>query len=246
MKNNNEEKEYDLNKLYGDEKPLDRYRRLTVGENTSIWNLISQELALGFTGGLPGIVGYAFRNRLYSWMFRGISKKAFLGRNVTLRCPRQIELSSGVIIDDYSQLIATSRDTQAIKLGDNCFVRSFAMINAGPPDGYVHIGRDSGIGQGTILYGNGGLTIGNKVLIAGQCYIVASSHTNLDNSIPIADQGYTAKGISIEDNVWVGAGVKILDGVTIGSGSVIGANAVVTTSIPPDSKVVGIPAKQIS
>jgi len=246
MTNETEESKYNLDKLYGDEKPLDRYRRLTVGENSSIWNLITQELALGLCGGLPGLIGYALRNRLYSWMFHGINKKAFLGRNITLRCPRQIKLSSGVIIDDYAQLIATSKQQHAIKIGVNSFVRSFAMINSGPPDGYVHIGNDSGIGQGTILYGNGGLTIGNKVLIAGQCYLVASSHSNLDRSIPIADQGYTAKGITIEDNVWVGAGVKILDGVTIGNGSIIGANAVVTTSIPPDSKVAGIPAKPIS
>lgn len=246
MKSNNEERKYDLNKLYGDEKPLDRYRRLTVGENTSVWNLITQELALGLCGGLPGLIGYAFRNRLYSWMFHGFNKKAFLGRNVTLRCPRQIKLSPGIIIDDYAQLIATSNQQHAINIGNNCFIRSFAMINAGPPDGFVHIGDNTSIGQGAILYGNGGLKIGNKVLIAGQCFIVASSHSNLDKSIPIADQGYTAKGITIEDNVWIGAGVKILDGVTIGSGSIVGANAVVTSSIPPDSKVVGIPAKQIT
>lgn len=49
----------------------------------------------------------------------------------------------------------------------------------------------------------------------------------------------------LEDNVSVGPGAKILGPITIGSGSFIGANAVVTTDIPPNSIVAGIPARVI-
>lgn len=48
---------------------------------------------------------------------------------------------------------------------------------------------------------------------------------------------------TIEDGVAVGAGAKILGPVTVGAGSVVGANAVVTKDAPPDSVLVGIPAK---
>jgi len=48
---------------------------------------------------------------------------------------------------------------------------------------------------------------------------------------------------TIGDGVAVGAGAKVLGPITIGAGSVIGANAVVTRDAPPDSILVGVPAK---
>ena len=119
------------------------------------------------------------------------------------------------------------------------------MINAGPPDGFVHIGENSSVGQGSILYGHGGLVIGNDVMIAGQCFIVASSHNYENPDVPMKKQGYTAKGITINNNVWIGAGAKILDGVTIGEGAIIGANAVVTSSVSAKTKVGGVPAREL-
>ena len=49
-------------------------------------------------------------------------------------------------------------------------------------------------------------------------------------------------GISIEDDVWVGSRAVILKGVCIGRGSIIGANALVTKSVPPYAIVGGNPA----
>ncbi len=238
-------KAYELHKIYGDEKPLARYKRITVGEGAGNWPLFWHELVLGLCTGLPGLLGLAMRSWLYPRLFKGIESGAYLGKHVTLRCPRQVCIAKGAVVDDYSQIVATSRHANAISIGRNSVLRSFVMVNAGPPEGYVHIGSDSGIGQSTILYGNGGLSIGNKVIIAGQCFIVASSH-NFDNpDLPIVDQGYSARGIQIEDNVWVGAGAKILDGVTIGSGAIIGANAVVTRSVAPGDRVAGVPARSL-
>ena len=48
---------------------------------------------------------------------------------------------------------------------------------------------------------------------------------------------------TLEDGVAVGAGAKILGPITIGAGTVVGANAVVTHDAPPDSVLVGVPAK---
>ena len=48
---------------------------------------------------------------------------------------------------------------------------------------------------------------------------------------------------TIGDGVAIGAGAKVLGPVTIGAGSAIGANAVVTRDAPPDSVLVGVPAK---
>lgn len=234
---------YDLHDLYSDESTVQRYTRLTVGEGASLFTLAWHELLLGLCTGLPGIPGLGLRGFLYHLAFPGFARGAFVGRNVTLRCPRQVHLDEGVVVDDFVQLVATSRRRDAITVGTGTMLRSFAMVNAGPPEGFVHIGSHCGIGQGTILYGNGGLSIGDRVLIAGQCFLVASSHNFTDPTRPIAEQGYSATGIVIEDNVWIGAGAKILDGVTIGAGAIVGSNAVVTRSVSPGARVVGIPAR---
>lgn len=48
---------------------------------------------------------------------------------------------------------------------------------------------------------------------------------------------------TLRDGVAVGAGAKILGPITIGAHSVVGANAVVTRDAPPESVLVGVPAK---
>ena len=59
------------------------------------------------------------------------------------------------------------------------------------------------------------------------------------------DQGITAEGSVIEDDVWLGAGAIITDGVHIGKGAVIAAGAVVTKDVPAHAVVGGVPAKII-
>jgi acetyltransferase-like isoleucine patch superfamily enzyme len=240
-----EKRQHNLQQTYARETDLERYIRLTVGEGASRLALVGHELLLGLCAGLPGLLGLGLRHWLYPLVFKGFDRKTYLGRHVTLRCPRQIELGKRVVIDDYVQLVATSRRADAIQIGSGSFVRSYAMLNAGPPDGFIHIGNECTIGQATILYGNGGLAIGNKVMIAGQCFIVASSHNFDDPLVPMRDQGFTTTGITIADNVWIGAGAKILDGVTIGEGAIIGANAVVNRSVAPGARVAGVPARDI-
>lgn len=112
--------------------------------------------------------------------------------------------------------------------------------------GSISIGENCTINPYSILYGGGGLSIGNGVRIAAHCVIVASNHNFADPDCYIYTQGETKEGIVIEDDVWIGAGVRVLDGVTIAKGTVVAAGAVVTKSTEPYSIVGGVPAKKIS
>lgn len=235
----------DLHALHGHETTVQRYRRLVAGPYASLSQWIAQEIALTLLSGCKGVLGLVLRRTVYPRLFPGLSRRATVGADVTLRCPRQIVLGEGAVLDDACQLIATSETREAITLGEGSFVRSFACLNAGPPGGFIRIGRHSGIGQHCVLYGNGGLTIGDNVMMAGHCFVVASSHRAEESDIPFNRQGITLQGVTIGDNVWIGAGVRILDGVTIGANSVIAANAVVNRSIPAGSRVGGVPAKPL-
>jgi acetyltransferase-like isoleucine patch superfamily enzyme len=64
-----------------------------------------------------------------------------------------------------------------------------------------------------------------------------------DPDTPFVDQGITAQGITIEDDVWIGSGAIITDGVHIEKGAVVAAGAVVVNDVPAHTVVGGIPAK---
>lgn len=82
------------------------------------------------------------------------------------------------------------------------------------------------------------INIGNNVTIAPQVYLLAHD-ASTKRSL-----GYTKIGsINIEDNVFIGAKSLIMPGVTIGRDSIIGANSVVTKSVPQGVVVSGNPAK---
>lgn len=93
------------------------------------------------------------------------------------------------------------------------------------------------------------IIIGNNVLLASKVYISDHSHGEITADgikLPPAKRRLYSKGpVIIEDNVWLGEGVVVLPGVTIGENSIVGANAVVTKSIPKNCVAGGNPARII-
>ena len=93
------------------------------------------------------------------------------------------------------------------------------------------------------------VTIGNDVLFGSRVLVTDHAHGVFSEefaNVPYLKRPLISKGpVHIEDNVWLGENACILSGVTIGEGSIIGANTVVTKSIPPYSVAVGCPAKVI-
>lgn len=112
--------------------------------------------------------------------------------------------------------------------------------------GSIIVGSDCSINAYSVVYGDGGLVIGNGVRVAAHTVIVPSNHIFSDPHEFIFNQGESRIGITIEDDVWLGAGVKVLDGVSIKKGTVVGAGSVVTKSTEPFDIFVGVPAKKIS
>jgi len=84
------------------------------------------------------------------------------------------------------------------------------------------------------------ITIEDGVSLAGNNLILA--HSKPLEYHADAFESYVAP-VVIKKNAWVTVGVIVLAGVTIGEGSVIAANSVVTTDIPPNCLAAGNPAK---
>jgi acetyltransferase-like isoleucine patch superfamily enzyme len=97
----------------------------------------------------------------------------------------------------------------------------------------------------TYIDATGGLQIGDDVSIAHGATIMTTTHTWENPGLPIRDNPVVASSVTIGSNVWVGAGARILAGSRIGDACVIGAGAVVTGVIPPNSVAVGVPARVV-
>ena len=115
----------------------------------------------------------------------------------------------------------------------------------GMPHSGIKIGNDSLVGEYSIIRGQGGVQIGDRVYTSPFTQIIAVNHAFDDPNRPFVEQGITAEGIVIEDDVWLGAGSIITDGVRVGKGAIVAAGAVVTQDVPPHTVVGGVPAKPI-
>lgn len=111
--------------------------------------------------------------------------------------------------------------------------------------GSIKIGDNVSINPYCVLYGHGGLTIGDNTRIATGVTIIPANHLFSDCKKPIFQQGLSQLGINIADDVWIGANCCLLDGITIGTGAVIGAGSVVTKSVPANEVWAGNPAKKL-
>lgn len=131
-----------------------------------------------------------------------------------------------------------------IRIGPDVAIRENCYLNA-PKGGFINIEGDVFIGMFSVIDGTGGVKIGRGVAISYHTAIISALHKYDNIQVPPGEQGFSAKGIKIEDNAWIGANVCILDGVTIGEGAVIGAGSVVTGDIPKFAVAVGAPARVI-
>lgn len=102
--------------------------------------------------------------------------------------------------------------------------------------GSVHIGR------GTEIMAEGGITIGNHVVISSCCVLWSIDHRYEGDSLPY-DKARIRRPITIRDNVWIGRNVVVRGGVTIGEGAVVAMGSVVTRDVPPLAVVGGNPAR---
>lgn len=125
-----------------------------------------------------------------------------------------------------------------IKIGQGSTIHMFASFYN---PSKIKIGRDSIIGEWSVLDGRDDLIIGDHVDIASNVMIYNAEHNVHSSNFTKATLGK----VEIEDYVFIGPRAIILPGVKIGKGAVVGAGAVVTKDVEELSIVGGVPAKEI-
>lgn len=109
----------------------------------------------------------------------------------------------------------------------------------------IRIGARSIVNVGCYLSGEGGLEIGEDVLIGPHAKLLSAGHAIDEGDAVIARNRITRARISIGDGAWIGAGAIVLEGVTVGRGAVVAAGAVVRQDVPAGMVAAGMPARLI-
>lgn len=210
---------------------------------SSIFRYFYEQFFLVLLGWIPTIVGIAIRSVLYKLILR-MDGFAAIENNVRLRFADHIKLGNGSYLDHGAYLHACPN---GIEIGERSIVMHGAILHVynfrGMPNSGIKIGCDSLVGEYSIIRGQGGVTIGDRVYTSPFTQIISVNHIFDDPNRPFVEQGITADGIVIEDDVWLGAGSIVTDGVRVGKGAVVAAGAVVTQDVPPHTVVGGVPAK---
>ncbi|HEY9851378.1 MAG TPA: acyltransferase [Leptolyngbyaceae cyanobacterium] len=122
-------------------------------------------------------------------------------------------------------------------VGKECFFQMPICITG---HNQIEIGDYVSIAAYVHIWGDGGVKIGNRVMIASHTAITSLSHNYTQEDMY---RTVVSASVNIEDDVWIGAHTVILPGVSIGKGAVIGAGSIVTKNIESYSIAFGCPAK---
>jgi len=144
-----------------------------------------------------------------------------------------VKLGKDVKIFDFVNLYGCS-------IGDNSKVGTFVEIQKN-----ASVGKDCKISSHTFICE--GVHIGDGVFIGHNVTFINDKNprsVNPDGSMQ-TEENWKVVETYVRNRASVGSSSTILCGVTIGEGAIVGAGAVVTKDVPPNSVVAGVPAKVI-
>lgn len=174
----------------------------------------------------PGGIGMLIRERYFRRRLKSLGCNCLFGESSVIEGPQNISIGDYVWIDHHVTMSATI--------------------------GGIHIGRRAHISPGVVISGLCEVFIDDYVGLSRGVMIFSHSEAPRAGKrmsgpmIPEEFKAMVSKPVRIEKDAFLGTNAIVLPGVTIGQGAVVGANSVVTRSIPPWSIAVGIPAQVVS
>jgi acetyltransferase-like isoleucine patch superfamily enzyme len=112
-------------------------------------------------------------------------------------------------------------------------------------EGEVRIGAKSVLGQECTISAFQHVTIGRECIVADRVMLIDFDHGVVEVDRPVRLQGIYKRDVDVGHNVWIGYGACILRGVRVGNSAIVGTSAVVTTEVPENAVVAGVPARVI-
>lgn len=185
-----------------------------------------------------------FYYRLFFYRSAGL---VFVGKHCRIKHCHKIRSGKTLTIGDNVEINALS--VLGVEFGNNVTILRNTIIEC---TGVIRnlgegltIGNNVGIAQDCFIQVRGKVTIGSDVMFGPNVSIFSENHGFTDTETPMLYQPTIRGDVTIDDDVWLGTQSVILSGVHIGKGAIVAAGAVVNQDIPPYSVAAGIPAKII-
>jgi UDP-2-acetamido-3-amino-2,3-dideoxy-glucuronate N-acetyltransferase len=152
---------------------------------------------------------------------------------------------------------APYRLIDGVRFGEGVVVYSFAnLYGCSIADGsrigpFVEIQQGARIGARCKISSHSfictGVEIGDEVFVGHGVVFVNDKYPRsvAEGGALQTDENWTLLRTSVRAGASIGSGAVILGGVTIGERAVVGAGAVVTHDVPPDTTVAGLPARPL-
>jgi acetyltransferase-like isoleucine patch superfamily enzyme len=181
---------------------LNNVRLYLDRQASSLFRYGLEQTVLFLFGWIPTIVGIGLRCLFYRLILR-MEGMAAIESRVRLRFADHIKLGHRVYLDEGVYLHACP---QGIEIGPGTIVMHGAVLHVynfrNVPQSGIKIGKDSLIGEYSVIRGQGGVQIGDRVYTSPFTKIIAVNHVFDDPNRSFVEQGITAEGIIIEDDVW--------------------------------------------
>ena len=149
-----------------------------------------------------------------------------------------------------------SRLDAGLVIGAGCTMDG-VIFNAGP-EARIEIGDHCYFHEATLI-SDLAIRIGCRVVIGWHATVIDADFHPMDAAARMADavacsplgrgvarRPFERRPVVIEDDVWIGPNATILKGVRVGARARVEPGAVVVSDVPPDSRVLGNPARVLA
>ena len=199
---------------------------------------------------LDGALGQRLRYLYYKKRLRHLGRNVIIDTGVFFTGWEYISIGDNTHIDKNCILVGAPQDLDL----------SYRYLKQRGNDdylgmrGFISIGSDCHISQNTMIYGYGGVHIGNNsVLSAGaKVYSLTSMAYNpYDRSEIVSIVPYSGKSPTLEgpvvlgDNVWIGIDTVVSPGITIKKNSFVQSFSMVNSSFDENTYAGGMPATRL-
>lgn len=155
--------------------------------------------------------------------------------------PANIELGERSWLHSaYAFLHYQSRRRCGLRVGADSGMYAETFFDLGP-DGEVEIGACCTL-AGPVIATNRRIVIGDYVLISREV-VIADEAAAVPAPTSLTPSGDRAPSITIGDLCWIGSRAVVLAGANLGVGVIVGAGAMVDSSVPPFAIVAGNPSR---
>ncbi|MFD3443756.1 hypothetical protein ACFDTO_04035 [Microbacteriaceae bacterium 4G12] len=196
-----------------------------------------------------------FARRVLPMALRGLLRKPFVGsgngplfvgRNVRLSGLGRVRHTGRLVIEDGAEVQGLAKRGLSfgadVSIGPGSMIRPSSYYGGEVGEGLV-MGDRSSMGAGCFIGCSGYIEIGDDVMLGPGVRIFSENHVFDDTSRTIKAQGVERGTVHIGDDCWIASGATITANVRIGSGVVVAAGSIVTSDVPDNAVVAGVPAR---